>query len=361
MATTYILIGGGGVRGSFTAACLGALQDEGNSLARAGVVAGVSVGSIIGAALATNTRIADLLDRLQDTDVVEHHSAMTNMFRTLQMYRGKRKSLFSTRAIEEILQETFGDRPVQVKEYTAVAGDALDLKQVEFTVPQNSSIPLPIVLASCAILGAYPAIQLQQPGKEQRWYIDGGFSNAFPMKKMKQFMQSADARVMSLHAAKPWLGRIPDIKMTKFSVRNTTQLLFRQYWYALTKLDHHQCFKLLNIPVEMVPDGRFAAVFTLKAETWTVYKIVTQSTADYVRPDTPTKIIYFCAPKGEQYAQYETMNLSQRHEERNETMDLTIKYGELAAEEMKMIQSIIEEVTAPVVLKLQTEPLYLSF
>ena len=283
------------------------------------------------------------------------------MFRTLQIYRGKRQSLFSTDTIAQILSDSFGGKPVKCDVYTAVAGDAMKLVQEEFETPHGSAIAVPTVLASCAILGAYPPIQLQKPGEPPKWYIDGGFSNAFPMKKIKEFMDSSDADVLSLYAAKPWLARIPEIEFDEFSVRNTTALLLRRYWYSLSKLDHHQIFKLVPIPLQMIPNGIFAAVFTLNNETWTVHKIITSKTTDYVRPVGKIKVVYFCAPTGEQYLRYETMNLSQRHEEREQNMDLTIDFGEKACLEMQAVYNIVNASSQRTQVQLQTTPLSLSF
>lgn len=361
MPATYVLVGGGGVRGSFTAACLGHLQSSRHPLAMANVIAGVSIGSIIGACLATDSSVLDILEQLKRTDVVAHHSTMTNMFRTLQIYRGKRQSLFSTDTIAEILSYAFSGKPVKCDMYTAVAGDAMKLVQEEFDTPSGNAIPVPEVLASCAILGAYPPIKLQKPGQPARWYIDGGFSNAFPMKKIKEFMDSSDAEVLSLYAAKPWLARIPEIEFDEFSVRNTTALLLRRYWYSLSKLDHHQIFKLVPIPLQMIPDGIFAAIFTLNNQAWTVHKIITSKTTDYVRPAGRIKVVYFCAPTGEQYLRYETMNLSQRHEEREQNMDLTIDFGEKACLEMQEVYKIVNASFREAQVQLQSTPLSLSF
>ena len=361
MAATYVLFGGGGVRGSFTAACIGYLQLSRHPLASADVVAGVSIGSIIGACLATETSILDILGWLKTSDVIAHHSTMTNMFRTLQIYRGRRQALFSTDTIAQLLEESFGSKPVRCQTFTAVAGDAMELVQEEFETTNGSIIAIPTVLASCAILGAYPPVQLQKPGKPAAWYIDGGFQNAFPMQKIKEFMDSDVAEVMSLYASKPWLARIPDIGFDEFSVRNTTAMLLRKYWYSLSKLDHLEIFKIVPIPLQMIPDGIFAAVFTLNNQAWALNQIITPQTTNYARPPGKIKVVYFCAPVGEQYAQYETMNLSQRHEEREQTMALTIKFGEVAAQEMKKIYNIVNRVEQAPLVQIQSTPLSLSF
>lgn len=359
MAETYILIAGGGVRGSFSAACIANLQKKNSDLAQSQVIAGVSVGSIIGAALATGANLGDLIETLRASDVVEQHSAVTNMFRTLQMYRGKRESLFSTKMLEDILRTFIADRQIIVDEYTAVAGDALKLKQVEFTRKRGEFVALPEVLASCAILGAYPAVELEQPGNPPTWFIDGGFSNAFPMKKAKEFINSDVATRMCMFATKPWLARVPPIEIDQYSVKNTTLLLFREYWYALTKLDHNQLFKLLNIPTEMVLDGPFAAVYTQQGQRWVVDTIVSPRTTAYTAPTQQTKVIYFCAPLGQDYKVYEGMNLSQSHQEREERMVLTLEYGEKAAEDLVRMQMIIEGKKQTV--QLQSQPLNLLF
>lgn len=361
MMSTYLLIAGGGVRGTHAAACLSDLIKTGNVVGKADIIAGVSVGSIIASLVATGQSLDAVLRELQSTDVVEHHSAMVNLFRTLQIYRGKRASLFSTRTLESILANYIEGMPVQAKECTIVVGDANKLEQVEFTFEQGAPIPVQSVMASCAILGAYPAVELQKDDGTARMYIDGGFSNAFPMRKVREFMVSPDAKSMYMFGTKPWLARILPLEMNdEFSVKNTTLLLFRQYWYSLTKLDHHQLFNLLNIPTEMVPDDVFAAVYIMDNEKWKVHNIVTSGSPPYTAPDVQTKIVYLCAPTSEEYSQYETMNLTQRHEDRYDTFQATVKFGRLAASKIRTIQRNILGQSARRI-ALRSEPLRLFF
>ena len=329
------------MRGAFCAACLAEMQQKRLSLATADNIAGVSVGCLIGAIIATNSNMTPVLTTLQDADVAEHHSTLVNLFHSMQVYKGHRESMFSTKSLKDFVTQFVGLRPVKCKQFTAVAGKAKELEQYGFVFDRNQFIDVEALMASCAIVGAYPAVQLLDENNKQTRFIDGGFSHAFPMEFVHNFMENNSAKTLTLFAAKPWMGKIPDLELDNYSVKNMSLRLFRRYWYSLTKLDHMRLFDVLKVPHEMVEDGCFAAVLKFQNGTWDFHSTVNVNTTNFSMPSEPTKVIFFCAPLGKHYLQYESMNLAQHPEERLPSFLYSVKKGRNACSVMHKLYKTI--------------------
>ena len=334
-------IGGGGVRGAFSAACLAEMQQKRLSLATADSIAGVSVGCLIGAIIATDSKMQPILTTLQNADVAEHHSTLVNLFHTMQVYKGQRESMFSIKSLKDFVTQFVGFKPVKCKQFTAVAGKAKELEQYGFVFNQNQFIDIEALMASCAIVGAYPAVQLLDENNKQARFIDGGFSHAFPMQFIENYMNNNSAKTLTLFAAKPWMGNIPDLEWSKYSVKNMSIRLFRRYWYSLTKLDHMRLFDILKIPHDMVEDGCFAAVLKLKDGKWDFHSTVNVNTTNFTMPSEQTKVIFFCAPLGKHFLKYETMNLAQHPEERLPGFLYSVEKGKRACLVMQKLYTTI--------------------
>ncbi len=156
-----LALSGGAVRGAAHVGVLQVLEEAG---IRPAVVAGTSVGSLVGAAYAAGLSAA----------------AIGDIFRTVRWPRlarlslGSRYSLFDTRPLGRILQERFGVECIEglARPFAAIACDVLTGERVVFR-----SGPLAAALrASSAVPGVFPPLDL-----DGRLLVDGAVLDNLPV------------------------------------------------------------------------------------------------------------------------------------------------------------------------------------
>ncbi len=173
-----LALGGGGVRGFAHVLVLKALDDLG---IKPGIIAGTSMGAIIGSMYASGVSGEALLKMVQEHSVLRDDSLRMiyekrdsllewlNVF-TLTRERGgliKAEGLFKL-FVDEIKCKTFEELQIPL---IIIAADYWNAEEVVF----NKGELLPAIQASMAVPGVYPPVCL-----EDRVLIDGGVVNLVP-------------------------------------------------------------------------------------------------------------------------------------------------------------------------------------
>lgn len=157
-----LVLGGGGARGWAHLGVIDALDDLG---IKPDVIAGTSIGAIVGAYLASN-RYGEIRDFAQTI-------TLTGMVKYLDVNLG-RGGLIAGERVTTWLSGTFGDTLAQDLDlpFGAVATDVSTGREVWL----REGALVPIIRASIALPGLFPALSYNG-----RWLGDGGLANPVPV------------------------------------------------------------------------------------------------------------------------------------------------------------------------------------
>lgn len=334
----FISCAGGGVRGAHPGWCASKLNRLKHPLGTAQEISGVSAGSILSAALATDYDPSGVVNELIQMDIVPPRSAINNVFRAIKMAKGKYGSLYKNHGLAKLLDDTVVGRTVTVDELHIVAGNGKELTQKEFTLKKGDRVSIQPILASCAILGVFPPINID--GVD---YIDGGFESSFPTASIERFAKYNDSATLVLYSSSPWPGNFARVTTGDFSVAAASKALAHIYWNKLCDSDHRQTLRMVGFNERNAPDGRFAIVLKPNDEgEWKKVQVVTPTTpASDVITTEPRKVVYCVAPKGDIFKQYESVTLATPAAKRIEILNWVARQGERAAAEVVHMHSML--------------------
>ena len=189
------VLSGGSASGAVQVGMLAALTDAG---LRPDLIVGTSVGAVNGSLMAASPetgaeKLREIWTGLERADVVGSNRSL----RTLSCLVRTRRHLFEADGLKALIREhlparTFEDLPVS---FTAVATNA----RTGSTALLNEGELEPAVLASAAIPGAFPRVEI-----DDEWYFDGGVTANVPV---RQALQLGAGSLVVLDTAPPATDR----------------------------------------------------------------------------------------------------------------------------------------------------------
>ncbi len=321
--STSIHITGGGIRGTFSAACIDSLQKHGgpwmDDLRR---VSGVSAGSIVAACLASKKDLAHAVDVLQARDFIEYRSTCSAAAHALTSWRHG-TAYYSNHKMLEALHDITSNATCQVPELIIGVTNNKTMQQEMRTVNRGSAIDAREILASCSIPALFPPVQL---GSTQ--YVDGGVFSLFARDAVMRDLDDHATKVSLMISSQPWehtrsAEGSPGIRsiVTEF----VQSLLWAQRQQCVRQYIHK-----LGGSMDYMPP-RFAILCRNGTAAATV---LPQGQPPACAWD---KAVIFCSPEEHEFLEWCSTNLTMRPHDRLDGVQAMRRSGQAAAMDVQRL------------------------
>ncbi len=190
-----LVLSGGGVRGMAHIGLIKAMREHG---VEAQMVAGTSIGALVGALYANNNTVEEMLTFFKETPIFQYSFFTINKpgFIDTERYAGIFKAYFPHNAFESLARPLF-----------VVATDLLSGKETMF----NSGQLIKPLLASAALPPVFSPVDI-----DNILYADGGIMNNFP----KEYVEGRTGFIIGSNVS-------ITVPMQKKDLRNSIQLTGR--------------------------------------------------------------------------------------------------------------------------------------
>jgi len=327
--STYALIAGGGIRVNYATGCMYRLKQMDSPLLQdLGVVSGVSAGSILASALATDCDLGNTYDKFANTEFVHKPNTCAMVSRAVSMYTGYRDAFYNNEQLKSTLLHLVGGKMVTGAQSIRVyAIDTATQKQHAFEFLKHNEVTVNPIVASCSIPALFPPVHI-----DGRKYVDGGLHNSFAVPDIKRGIQDPNVHLIMLFATSPWMGRRNDTHTLGFKRMLQDQL------HALMELDHWHLMDMLDIEHDSVPNGRFMALYKRHEHGLELLQIMQPGHKRQTKHDLA---VIFFAPTPLEYVGAESVSLKDHPSARKPTSDMMLSKGKIAAAEVNTLASEI--------------------
>ena len=251
----------------------------------------------------------------------------------LSVATGRSTAMYSSEALRNTLQGMFlPSSEVKCQQVNVWATNMHNRSKKRFSYLMGQHVDVDHILASCAIPGVFPPVQING-----NMFVDGGaFNSAFPTDDIKDALHNPTINTISVYSPTPWLGhaRCNTTSTIGTGVKSLVKAIGMSYMHNLQELDHWQIMDMLDIDHDDVPDGRFMALYNKNkynnnVDLLEIVKPGIQPTAELW-----DMAVFFYAPTPGEYQVAESITLETPPHVRKPITDNMIRQGAIGAIEL---------------------------